>query len=525
MGPVLLVIIVFFSSLQSGGADYVETAPRSGAPLPPPILPGECPLIFSPADIQQAKQVCSSGSSACCGRLRALLFQGRVRYANSTGRLLLPQAAADACIQMIDSFVTTAKISVEISCDITSEVLSEDSGKACGNDLTTVYDFFSAANHTYPGYMVGSGCHGTTDCSVCNSLISDRIVSLGRGTGALLSTPACQGLAQVAMTAAAYPVIIANSMARCLHQVDIKPVTLAPKCTIWDWNTINFTSAVLSCGPQQIRADRCCNLILGMYGQAQATACASELKAQLAARGVNPAAPDKCLINPTLTLHGYGCYNYTTLLQRAPSRIYEQLETVCNPATSDCTQCKPTFFSVADELANTTSVQYLNLCMFSFGMQYYGGFPTLEEITPRLNCYYRFPPGLELGIAEPPSSKNHQQIALIAGLMAASALMLVAASAVALLLWKRRSLHNGDTKTLGRMSSLKERANERGLKKFSRRQLRQATGDFDESRVVGRGGSGKVYVGLLNGETVAIKEASFSSVKNGAKRFQAANVG
>lgn len=72
------------------------------------------------------------------------------------------------------------------------------------------------------------------------------------------------------MTAAAYPVIIANSMARCLYQVDIQPVIPAPKCTIWDWNTVNFTSVVLSCGPQQIRADRCCNLILGMYGQVHA---------------------------------------------------------------------------------------------------------------------------------------------------------------------------------------------------------------------------------------------------------------
>lgn len=193
------------------------------------------------------------------------------------------------------------------------------------------------------------------------------------------------------------------------------------------------------------------------------------------------------------------------------------METVCNPATSDCTQCKPTFFSIANELANTTSVQYLNLCIVNFGTQYFAGFSTLKDITQRLNCYYQFPPGLELGLADPPLSKKYAHIALIAGVTVTGAVMLVAVLAVALLLWKRRSLLKAGTKSLARMTSLRGRAKGEGLQTFSRKQLRQATGDFDESRMVGKGGSGKVYVGLLKGETVAIKEASFSSVKNGAQ--------
>jgi hypothetical protein len=49
---------------EQSGADYVETAPRPGAPLPPPILPGACPLVFLQADIQYAKQTaCSSGEN------------------------------------------------------------------------------------------------------------------------------------------------------------------------------------------------------------------------------------------------------------------------------------------------------------------------------------------------------------------------------------------------------------------------------------------------------------------------------
>lgn len=60
----LLLLFAFLILLKIGGADYVETAPRPGAPLPPAIPPGECPLTFSPADIQEAKQVCSSGRFA-----------------------------------------------------------------------------------------------------------------------------------------------------------------------------------------------------------------------------------------------------------------------------------------------------------------------------------------------------------------------------------------------------------------------------------------------------------------------------
>lgn len=71
------------------------------------------------------------------------------------------------------------------------------------------------------------------------------------------------------MTAAAYPLSVANSISQCLHGVDISPIVLAKTCTAFDWKSANFTSVALSCG-QNVRADRCCNLVLGMYGQQQA---------------------------------------------------------------------------------------------------------------------------------------------------------------------------------------------------------------------------------------------------------------
>jgi hypothetical protein len=37
------------------------------------------------------------------------------------------------------------------NCNITIAMLSEETGKVCGTDLTTVYDFWSASNLTFPG--------------------------------------------------------------------------------------------------------------------------------------------------------------------------------------------------------------------------------------------------------------------------------------------------------------------------------------------------------------------------------------
>jgi hypothetical protein len=47
-------LFCFHSLNPECGADYVETFPRPGASLPPPIAPGKCPLVFLQADIQHA---------------------------------------------------------------------------------------------------------------------------------------------------------------------------------------------------------------------------------------------------------------------------------------------------------------------------------------------------------------------------------------------------------------------------------------------------------------------------------------
>lgn len=81
----------------------------------------------------------------------------------------------------------------------------------------------------------------------------------------------------MAMTAAAHPVVIANGLAQCLHGVDITRVQLSPRCTAFDWEAANFTAAQRSCGPEQVRKDRCCDLVIGMYGQVRTETAPQEI--------------------------------------------------------------------------------------------------------------------------------------------------------------------------------------------------------------------------------------------------------
>jgi hypothetical protein len=60
-GPASILLLIF-SFLGKSTADYVETAPRPGAPLPPVISDGECPLVFLQSDIQHAKHFACTSS-------------------------------------------------------------------------------------------------------------------------------------------------------------------------------------------------------------------------------------------------------------------------------------------------------------------------------------------------------------------------------------------------------------------------------------------------------------------------------
>ncbi|CAI5465178.1 unnamed protein product, partial [Closterium sp. Yama58-4] len=109
-------------------------------------------------------------------------------------------------------------------------------------------------------------------------------------------------------------------------------------------------------------------------------------------------------------------------------------------------------------------------------------------------------------IAYSPPSKQQPSSGLSTGAIVAISVCCAAvaiALIVALLMrpWERRGWNRADYEAL-------EGITLQHARRYSLRQLAEATNGFDDSLVLGTGGYGKVYHGILNGESVAIKKAT-----------------
>jgi hypothetical protein len=78
----------------------MKCSPQLDPPVPEVQLVTVFLLAFCYVGMADTVGASSDGPTSCCGRLQAVLFQARVRYANETGRLLLPEASARACIEV-----------------------------------------------------------------------------------------------------------------------------------------------------------------------------------------------------------------------------------------------------------------------------------------------------------------------------------------------------------------------------------------------------------------------------------------
>jgi hypothetical protein len=253
--------------------------------------------------------------------------------------------------------------------------------------------------------------------------------------------------------------------------------------------------------------------------QTEADVCLDKLKSLLVANGIASTVLDNCKLVAFQYLFSVGCYNYTTINQPISDSDIATLESACKPG-ADCTQCQPTYLSVGRRLANTSSKVVENLCEIMMSNQYLSKFDNLGDITDRLNCFFRFPPPLELAFYV---RDNSITTGAIVGIVLGSVFFLAVVGLVLFLLWRRRrSAYDGPDTSMGHASfsqslNMAQSLGMAQLALFSYSDLRKATKGFDDSRLLGKGGSGKVYLGELKGKPVAIKEIARGTTKKGSQ--------
>ncbi|OEL16367.1 putative leucine-rich repeat receptor-like serine/threonine-protein kinase [Dichanthelium oligosanthes] len=125
-------------------------------------------------------------------------------------------------------------------------------------------------------------------------------------------------------------------------------------------------------------------------------------------------------------------------------------------------------------------------------------------------CIYYFQPLL------PSRRKSSLSTGAIIGVvMAAFAAAAILSSLVTIIILKRRSRHSSSKKRSAKRISMKIT----GVKDFTFEELSHCTNDFSDSALIGQGGYGKVYRGVLaDGTVVAIKRAQQDSLQ-GSKEF------
>ncbi|GAQ91607.1 Protein kinase superfamily protein [Klebsormidium nitens] len=512
-----------------------------------------CPLVFQANDLNEAIAKCGKFNIStdpngaifgeeCCNRITYMLYQTRVRYANSTDQLLIAQDVATACIADLQSLLVRAGISSSTltTCGLDSTPLWQP---ACGADLTTRSAFVRLANNSYPGTSAALACWNQQNCSSCVKSTDQLIASLRyttKGDPSVFSNAQCQDLARVALVAAAYPLLLSNYISVCLFNTAIDYVPQSSTCTSLEYSGVDFTPIYNACGPPQIRSTYCCAVVQALFIQLYATytnvtgminnevdavACIEQFRTELVAHGVEGSKVDTCRINSYVVVGLLRCKNFTEL----PGAYVTQLESRCSPG--QCSNCSQTLFGIVSRLTGPFTDQLTFLyCSTFVGAHYYHLFGP-GGITDRVNCYVNLPPEVALTpIAVGAGKREKKSTTAVAVIVSCSVGLVVGLVAlVGLAVWFRRrrrirvqkgSVQTKSKRLVEHLASSGRLAGAEPLQWFTYQELRTATDNFDKKRCLGKGGSGMVFLGTLPGNRlVAVKEITKPSTHRGIEEF------
>lgn len=266
--------------------------------------------------------------------------------------------------------------------------------------------------------------------------------------------------------------------------------------------------------------------------QDQLDACQQSFGAQLAIRGINPSLVDTCGLGGPYFLTPQACYNYTFYNSVPfPKPYLDELDTVCGANCSlNCTQ---NLIAMATTLGSTNT----NFaCVVYIMVEYMTEQRSLSVATDRLNCYIVLPPPLVLGVnqtaldlLDPSPQGSTLGIGPIIGIAVAGFLVVLLIVLAGVCLHKRRknqspgwSIYRIDSqRAISRTMPVgtPDRGSAGQIILYTYNELRKATNDFAQTRLLGRGGSGCVFLGDLprSGGLVAVKKIMKGMSKSGSK--------
>jgi hypothetical protein len=245
-------------------------------------------------------------------------------------------------------------------------------------------------------------------------------------------------------------------------------------------------------------------------------ACTSAYKTALVAHGLSEFLYEQCRLSSFIPLYAQRCRNLTV----TPLAIQQKTEATCAPGhcneVGDCTETvREAYTSMAGPGADPVTVALCGIFFSSTFWPQYG----LKGSAERTNCYWDFPPELQVRFLDPDRThtKKHQKL-LVTILVATSAVVVVLLSLfTCLVMWRRKrnaseALRDHDLFK----AKLSKSQSVEPLKWYSYSELRSATQNFSAKLLLGKGGSGKVYLGeLVDGSQVAVKEISRPSTAVG----------